>query len=233
MLRYQTVPVTSFAQNCSIVWCDRTMDAAIIDPGGDLPRLRAAIAALGVTLKAIWLTHAHIDHAVAAGALAGEAGLPIVCPHPGDQFWVASLVHQGRMFWLALDRCCMPMGCLVVCGAATVPRMALTGGTGGALWALVAAQALHALTFASHHTACIAMVTQRFPARLRGRGQALFTVIGYGMGGTLGVLSGGLVVSRFGFEAMFGAAAVLGLLATLCAWRAGRFEGHASRAGAR
>jgi hydroxyacylglutathione hydrolase len=100
MLRYQTVPVTSFAQNCSIVWCDRTMDAAIIDPGGDLPRLRAAIAALGVTLKAIWLTHAHIDHAGATGALAREDGLPIVGPHPGDQFWIDSLVQQSRMFGL-------------------------------------------------------------------------------------------------------------------------------------
>ncbi len=100
MLRYQTVPVTAFAQNCSIVWCDRTMDAAIIDPGGDLPKLRTAIKALGVNLKAIWLTHAHIDHAGATGALAREDGLPIVGPHPGDQFWIDSLVQQSRMFGL-------------------------------------------------------------------------------------------------------------------------------------
>jgi len=98
MLRYQTIPVTPFAQNCSIVWCDRTMDAAIIDPGGDLPKLRAAIQTLGVTLKAIWLTHAHIDHAGATGTLAREDGLPIVGPHPGDQFWIDSLVQQSRMF---------------------------------------------------------------------------------------------------------------------------------------
>ena len=98
MLRYHTVPVTAFAQNCSIVWCDRTQDAAIIDPGGDLPKLRAAIQALGVTLKAIWLTHAHIDHAGATGTLAREDGLPIVGPHPGDQFWIDSLVQQSRMF---------------------------------------------------------------------------------------------------------------------------------------
>ena len=42
MLRYATVPVTPFAQNCSIVWCDHTMQAAVIDPGGELPRLREA-----------------------------------------------------------------------------------------------------------------------------------------------------------------------------------------------
>lgn len=53
MLQYKTVPVTPFAQNCSLVWCDQTMDAAVIDPGGDLPLLLAEVAALGITLKAI------------------------------------------------------------------------------------------------------------------------------------------------------------------------------------
>lgn len=113
---------------------------------------------------------------------------------------------------------------LVVCGAATVLRMALTAGLGDWLLALFVAQVLHALTFASHHTACIAMVSHHFPGRLRGRGQALFTVIGYGCGGVAGVLAGGVVVSRFGFELMYGAAMVLAVLATLCAWRAHRSE---------
>jgi len=113
---------------------------------------------------------------------------------------------------------------LLVCGLAMVLRMALTGGAGDWLVALFAAQVLHALTFAAHHTACVAVVTHHFPGRLRGRGQALFTVVGYGFGGTLGVLSGGLVVSRWGFEAMFGAAALLALAGALCAWRADRLE---------
>jgi len=98
MLRYETIPVTPFAQNCSIVWCDRTMDGAIIDPGGELPRLRAEARRLGVTLKAIWLTHAHIDHAGGSGALARELALPIVGPHPGDQFWIDGLAQQAAMF---------------------------------------------------------------------------------------------------------------------------------------
>ena len=72
MLQYQTIPVTAFAQNCSIVWCDQTMEAAVIDPGGDLPRLLAAARRLGVTLKQILLTHAHIDHAGGTGTLARE-----------------------------------------------------------------------------------------------------------------------------------------------------------------
>lgn len=111
---------------------------------------------------------------------------------------------------------------LVVCGAATVLRMAITAGMGGWLAALFVAQLLHALTFAAHHTACISMVSRHFPGRLRGRGQALFTVIGYGLGGMLGVLAGGAVASRWGFETMFAVASVLALLATGCAMRARR-----------
>ena len=113
---------------------------------------------------------------------------------------------------------------LVVCAVATVLRMALTGGLGGWLVALALAQVLHALTFATHHTAAIAMVTKHFPGRLRGRGQALFTVTGYGFGGVLGVLAGGAVISRWGYQAMYAAAAGLGLLAVLCAQRVRRLE---------
>jgi len=98
MLRYLTVPVTAFQQNCSIVWCDETMEGAVIDPGGELPRLRAEVARLGVALKQILLTHAHIDHAGATGTLAREDGLPIVGPHPADQFWIDALPQQSQMF---------------------------------------------------------------------------------------------------------------------------------------
>ena len=76
MLHYHTIPVTAFQQNCSLVWCDQQMEAAVIDPGGDLDRIEAEIARLGLQLKAIWLTHAHIDHAGGAGELAEQRGLP-------------------------------------------------------------------------------------------------------------------------------------------------------------
>ncbi len=100
MLKYLTVPVTAFEQNCSIVWCDETLEAAVIDPGGDLPRLTAAVARLGVTLKQIWITHAHIDHAGGTAELARQLQLPIIGPHPGDQFWIDGLAEQGRRFGL-------------------------------------------------------------------------------------------------------------------------------------
>ena len=100
MLHYETIPVTAFQQNCSIVWCDETMEAAVIDPGGDLPRITAVAARLGVTLKAIWLTHAHIDHAGGTAELSKKLGLPIIGPHPGDQFWIDGLAEQGLRFGL-------------------------------------------------------------------------------------------------------------------------------------
>jgi glyoxylase-like metal-dependent hydrolase (beta-lactamase superfamily II) len=97
-LHYRTVPVTAFAQNCSIVWCGATREAAVIDPGGDLPRIEAVVKELGVDLKQIWLTHAHIDHAGGVAELSQRLALPIIGPHPGDQFWIDGMAEQGRMF---------------------------------------------------------------------------------------------------------------------------------------
>jgi hydroxyacylglutathione hydrolase len=108
MLRYHTIPVTPFQQNCSLVWCDETNEAALIDPGGEVERLKAAVAERGLTLKALWLTHAHIDHAGGTGTLARELGLPIVGPHPGDQFWIDGLPQQSRMFGFPPAEAFMP-----------------------------------------------------------------------------------------------------------------------------
>ena len=101
MLQYLTVPVTRFQQNCSIVWCDATKEAALIDAGGDIAVLLAQIAELGLTLKALWVTHAHIDHAGAVGELANTYALPIIGPHPGDQFWIDGLAQQSVSFGFA------------------------------------------------------------------------------------------------------------------------------------
>ncbi len=101
MLRYTTLPVTPFEQNCSLVWCDRTLEAAVIDPGGDLPRIEAEVARQKVKLTQIWLTHAHIDHAGGTGTLARTHALPVIGPHPGDQFWIDGLAQQAQMFGFA------------------------------------------------------------------------------------------------------------------------------------
>ncbi|MBS0426590.1 MAG: MFS transporter [Proteobacteria bacterium] len=140
--------------------------------------------------------------------------------------WAVSVVAEIAWFGLqgrVIGRLSMPQW-LLLCGVATVLRLGMTAWAAHWLWALVVAQLLHALSFAAHHTTCVALVSRHFPGPLRGRGQALFTVIGYGFGGVIGVLAGGAVAQRFGFVAMFGAATVLALVATLCAWRTLRLD---------
>lgn len=98
MLHYHTIPVTAFQQNCSLVWCDQTKEAAVVDPGGDLETIEWELESLGLQPKAIWLTHAHIDHAGGVAELADKFNLDIVGPHEGDRFWIAGLPQQGAMF---------------------------------------------------------------------------------------------------------------------------------------
>jgi hydroxyacylglutathione hydrolase len=98
VLSYLTVPVTAFQQNCSLIWDDQTRQAAVIDPGGDLDELLAQVERLNLKLEQIWLTHAHIDHAGGTGELASRLNLPIIGPHPGDQFWIDALPEQSARF---------------------------------------------------------------------------------------------------------------------------------------
>jgi glyoxylase-like metal-dependent hydrolase (beta-lactamase superfamily II) len=90
-LKVGIVPVTAFEQNCSLVWCTRTMKGALVDPGGDLDRLKAALEKTGVTLEKILVTHGHMDHCGMAGVLAEEMGVPIEGPHEDDRFWIERL----------------------------------------------------------------------------------------------------------------------------------------------
>lgn len=97
-IQVSIVPVTPFQQNASIVVCTATNKAAIVDPGGDLPRLEAALAKLGATPEKIILTHGHIDHAGGAADLSEKLGIPIEGPHEGDRKLLENLAFQARMF---------------------------------------------------------------------------------------------------------------------------------------
>jgi PPP family 3-phenylpropionic acid transporter len=118
-----------------------------------------------------------------------------------------------------------PAAWLVACGALMVLRMGITASS-AAVWPfLLLAQCLHALTFAAHHSMCITLLSRYFPGSLRGRGQALYTVVGYGFPGVLGGLFGGVLSSHFGLGSVFWAALVSSVLATACAfkvWQGGR-----------
>ena len=92
------VPVTPFQQNCTILFDDETKDAVVIDPGGDVDNIVAAIEQSEVTVGAIWLTHGHIDHAAGASALKRRLGVEIFGPHRDDEDLLAALPVQAQMF---------------------------------------------------------------------------------------------------------------------------------------
>jgi len=97
-MRAAILPVTPLQQNCSLIWCTKTMLGALIDPGGDLDMLKAAVAKSGVTLEKILVTHGHIDHCGEAGVLAKELGLKIEGPHEADRFWISRLGEDGKKY---------------------------------------------------------------------------------------------------------------------------------------
>ncbi len=97
-MQFTLIPVTPFAQNCSLLICERTQKAAIVDPGGDLETIKRVIAQKQVDVEKIFLTHAHLDHCAGAGLLAKELNIPIEGPHPEDQFWLDALPIQVVQF---------------------------------------------------------------------------------------------------------------------------------------
>jgi len=99
-LRAAIVPVTAFEQNCSFLWCTRTMRGVLVDPGGDLPRLKQGIEKAGITVEKILVTHGHMDHCGMAGVLAQELGVPIEGPHEDDRFWIEQLDSSQSKFGL-------------------------------------------------------------------------------------------------------------------------------------
>ena len=104
MLKIQVIPVTPFAQNCSIIMCTQTNAAAVVDPGGDIERIMQAVRQMGANVEQILLTHGHLDHATGAPALAATLQsatgqtIPIVGPHAADQYWLDDLPARARAY---------------------------------------------------------------------------------------------------------------------------------------
>lgn len=107
-LKYQIVPVTSFSQNCSIVWCDETMQGIVIDPGGDEKQLATLIRELGIEVKKLVLTHGHLDHVGGTQPLAQELSATVIGPHKADNFWLQGLAGQSQMFGFPLTEAFEP-----------------------------------------------------------------------------------------------------------------------------
>ena len=142
--------------------------------------------------------------------------------------WAVSVVveivwfaFQGRLLesW-ALHRW------LIVAALLSALRFGLSAGFGASLWVLMLAQCSHAITFAAQHTVCIALVTRYFPGRLRGRGQALYSVLGYGCSGVLGGVGGAWLAQQQGYAAVYWAAAFAALAGAWCCRRSGQLDSH-------
>jgi glyoxylase-like metal-dependent hydrolase (beta-lactamase superfamily II) len=97
-MNYTILPVTPFAQNCSLLWDATTRQAAVVDPGGDVEDILAEVAAHQLKVEKILLTHGHIDHVGGAAALATHLGVPIEGPQREEAFWLEQLPEQCRMF---------------------------------------------------------------------------------------------------------------------------------------
>jgi glyoxylase-like metal-dependent hydrolase (beta-lactamase superfamily II) len=107
-MKYSIIPVTPFQQNCTLLWCEHSNQAAVVDPGGDVGRILAEIEARGVEPVKILLTHAHIDHVGGTAELAEELGIPVEGPQREDAVWLQGLERQSAMFGLPRVRSFTP-----------------------------------------------------------------------------------------------------------------------------
>ncbi len=97
-LKAAIIQVTPFQQNCTLIWDEATRVGAVVDPGGDLDRIRGAIDQIGMQVEKILLTHGHIDHAAGAADLRDELGVKVIGPHRADAFLLDGLAEQGAKY---------------------------------------------------------------------------------------------------------------------------------------
>lgn len=90
-IKVTIVPVTAYQQNCSIIKCEASGLAAIVDPGGDEERILEAVEKMGARVEKILLTHGHMDHCAASDVLRKQLGVPIEGPQREDAFWIDKL----------------------------------------------------------------------------------------------------------------------------------------------
>jgi len=107
-LRVEIITVTPFQQNCSLIWCDKTMQGAVIDPGGDIERILQAVKHFQVNVSKILLTHGHLDHAGGANSLAKSLNVKIIGPHKEDLFWLEGMEKQAENYGFPGVKTCHP-----------------------------------------------------------------------------------------------------------------------------
>lgn len=107
-LRVEVVVVTPFQQNCSVIWCSKTLEGAVVDPGGDTDKIIAVIENHQLKITQILLTHGHLDHAGGASKLKRELQIPVIGPHRGDDFWLQGIEKQAQNYGFPGAENCTP-----------------------------------------------------------------------------------------------------------------------------
>ena len=102
-LEVVSLPNGQFAENCYLVADRRTREAVIIDPGEEPAMFLAELDTRGWALRAIWLTHAHIDHIIGVGPVHAATGAPIYL-HPLDRPIYDALPQYGSWVGMQLER---------------------------------------------------------------------------------------------------------------------------------
>lgn len=97
-MEFETLSVTRYQMNCSLLWCEKTRRAAVIDPGGNLDELLNYIELLELEPEVALVTHGHFDHCGGAAQFAELTGARIEGPHRGDEHIVAQLEEMGERF---------------------------------------------------------------------------------------------------------------------------------------
>ncbi|WP_366523794.1 MBL fold metallo-hydrolase [Nevskia ramosa] len=136
LLRGEIIPVTPFQQNCSLIWDPLTMEGALVDAGGEAERLLARVAAHGIKLVKLLVTHGHLDHAGAVAEIAEKLKLPIEGPHPDDAFWIDGLPDAAKQYGFPPTRSFVPdrwlqQGDTVTLGSLTLDVLHCPGHTPG------------------------------------------------------------------------------------------------------
>ena len=98
MLQAGIIPVTAFQQNCTVLYDADSKEGVVVDPGGDVETILNVVREQGFTIKEIWLTHGHLDHAGGAKELKEALSVDIVGPHKDDLPLLERIETQAKTF---------------------------------------------------------------------------------------------------------------------------------------
>ncbi|MBF0523667.1 MAG: MBL fold metallo-hydrolase [Deltaproteobacteria bacterium] len=98
----QTLVVGPIQANCFILGCEATHEAAVIDPGDEVPRILQALNREGLKVKCIINTHCHFDHVGGNRALKEATGADLLI-HAADAPALACLSASAAAWGMAAE----------------------------------------------------------------------------------------------------------------------------------